>query len=60
MKCSNCGYIYNGTGNPSNCPKCGYGFGVSDEEEKGMSTKGKIATGIGAAAGTEICPEPSV
>ena len=51
MKCSNCGYIYNGTGNPSNCPKCGYGFNDTSDEKDGMSIKGKIATGIGAAAG---------
>ena len=51
MKCSNCGYIYNGIDTPSNCPKCGYSFGGSEEEKKGLSTKSKVATGIGAAAG---------
>lgn len=51
MKCSNCGYVYNGVGNPSNCPKCGYSFGNSNDEDKGLSTKSKIATGVGAAAG---------
>ena len=51
MKCSNCGYIYNGIDTPSNCPKCGYSFGGSEEEKKGLSTKSKVATGIGAVAG---------
>ena len=51
MKCSNCGYVYSGSGNPSNCAKCGCNFGNNGTEESGLSTKSKIATGIGAAAG---------
>ena len=36
---------------PTHCPKCGYSFGGSEEEKKGLSTKSKVATGIGAVAG---------
>ena len=49
MKCTECGYIYNGVEEVSNCPKCGHSYGSVDE--KGLSNKSKAAVAIGAAAG---------
>ena len=45
MKCSKCGYVYNGVEDIRNCPKCGQNYG--NLEEEGLSNKSKAAVASG-------------